>query len=225
MRSRFEHLRLEALALRKAGNSIGSIEGRLRIPRSTLSGWFKNVELANLQKDKLESNWRKGLVTARKKAVEWHNKAKQERVRTVEDSAEIFLSKIPPGDRVTREIALAFLYLGEGAKTKSRTNLGSSDIRIAKFFVESLMKLYDVPKDKIRCSLHLRADQSTTEMTEYWSRSLSLPKANFGKASIDKRTVGRATYPHYKGVCLISCGRVDIQRRLLYIANSFCDRI
>lgn len=225
MRSRFEHLHSKAISLRKTGNSIGSIEKELQIPRSTLSGWFKNLDLTPAQRKKLERNWREGLVTARIKAVEWHNNGKRERIRIAEDSANDFLQKIPTNDRTTREIALAFLYLGEGAKTKSRTNLGSSDLRIAKFFVRGLMELYEVPAEKIRCSLHLRADQNVTELTDYWSVSLGLPKANFGKASIDKRTAGKETYSHYKGVCLVSCGRVDIQRRLMYIANSFCDRV
>jgi hypothetical protein len=225
MKSRFQHLHSRAITLRKAGNSIGAIEKELQIPRSTLSGWFKNVELTLIQKKGLERNAKEGLVRARVKAVEWHNNGKRERIRAVENLASDFLQKIPTDDKIAHEIALAFLYLGEGAKTKSRTNLASSDLRIARFFVKSLIKLYGVPKDKIRCSLHLRADQNIAEITEYWSTSLGLPKVNFGKASVDKRTLGKETYSHYKGVCLISCGRVDIQRRLMYIANSFCDRL
>lgn len=105
------------------------------------------------------------------------------------------------------------------------TSLGSSDTRIAKFFIRCLLTIYGMPKEKIKCYLHLRADQSPEKMKLYWSHELRLPLANFGKASIDKRTEGKATYPHYKGVCLIECGRVDIQRRLMYIAYGFCERI
>ncbi len=116
------------------------------------------------------------------------------------------------------------LYLGEGAKTNS-TTLASSDARIARFFVSSLQTLYDVPTEKIRCHLHLRSDQDPEELVRYWSKTLKLPRENFGKPLIDKRTVRSKTYDHYKGVCSISCGRVAIQRRLMYIANGFCDEL
>jgi hypothetical protein len=128
-----------------------------------------------------------------------------------------------PKDLSVLELALAFLYLGEGAKTGTQTALGSSDPRIAKFFVRCLRKIYNVPLESIRCYLHLRADQNPEELVRFWAHELDLSPMNFGKASIDKRTVGRPTYPHYKGVCSIGCGKVEIQRRLLYIANGFCD--
>jgi hypothetical protein len=223
MISRWSDLKPKAIALRRQGNSIGSIEEMLGIPRSTLSGWFRSVPLTEKQKVNLKERWVQGLIKARVKAVEWHNGQKEDRIEQAAQSAAKVLEDIPD-DEATLELALAFLYLGEGAKTNSQTALGSSDPRIAKFFVRAMRKIYDMPVKNIRCYLHLRADQDIEKMKRYWSQELQLPLANFGKASIDRRTEGRPTYAHYKGVCLINCGRVDIQRRLMYIANSFCDK-
>ena len=225
MKSRFSHLKSEAIILRKKGNSIGSIEARLGIPRSTLSYWFRDISLSKSQMRELEKRSEEGLRIARTKASEWHRADKALRLANVAMSAEQMLDSLDVTIPSSAELALAFLYLGEGAKTRDRTTLGSSDPRIARFFIQSLRSIYHVPTENIKCHLHLRADQKPQVAKRYWSKELGLPLSNFGKASIDKRTLGKPTYPHYKGVCLISCGRVEIQRRLMYIANGFCDRI
>lgn len=222
MISRWANLKPKAVALRREGNSIGSIENMLGIPRSTLSGWFRSVSLTKRQQAKLKKQSDQGLVKARVVAVRWHNTQKSARLKEAAEMGSEVLKRIP-NDTATLELALAFLYLGEGTKTHAGTSLGSSDIRIAKFFVQCMKKIYAVPIEKIKCYLHLRADQNSEKMKRYWSKELLLPLANFGKASIDKRAAGKTTYPHYKGVCLIECGRVDIQRRLMYIANGFCE--
>lgn len=222
MISRWAKHKPEAIALRRKGKSIGSIEEQLGIPRSTLSGWFRSVALTEKQKLELQKRWEQGLIKAREKAVGWHNAQKSDRIEKAAQIGAEVLKRIP-NDTSTLELALAFLYLGEGSKTNDSTSLGSSDPRIARFFVHCLREIYDMPIEKIKCYLHLRADQNPEELKLHWSKELGLPLSNFGKASLDKRTEGRATYPHYKGVCLIGCGRVDIQRRLMYIANGFCD--
>ena len=224
MISRWVNQKSKAVALRREGNSIGSIERMLGIPRSTLSGWFRSVPLTKKQHAVLKKRVDQGLTRARLGAVRWHNAQKGNRLEEVAKIGTRILKSIP-SDRATLELALAFLYLGEGGKTGSGTSLGSSDPRIARFFVQSIQEIYDVPMEGIRCYLHLRADQDSEKMRRYWSRELGLPRSSFGKASIDKRTEGRPTYSHYKGVCLINCGRVAIQRRLLYIAHGFCDTV
>lgn len=213
-----------AIVLRRKGNSIGSIEQMLGIPRSTLSGWFRSVPLTKKQQTRLKQRSNQGLAKARVAAVRWHNAQKNNRLEKAAQMGAETLKQLS-NDKATLELALAFLYLGEGSKTHVGTSLGSSDPRIARFFVRSLQEIYGVPIENIKCYLHLRADQDIVKMKRYWSKELAFPLGNFGKASVDKRTTGRPTYPHYKGVCLIECGRVDIQRRLMYIANGFCEKV
>lgn len=224
MISRWANLKQKAIALRREGHSIGSIESILGIPRSTLSGWFRSVPLTKKQQIELKRRAEQGLARARVEAVRWHNAQKSARLKKAAQTGAGVLKQIP-NDVAILELALAFLYLGEGSKRNPATSLGSSDSRIAKFFIQCLKKIYGVPEEKIKCYLHLRADQNPKAMKRYWSRKLKLPLSNFGKPSLDKRTAGKATYSHYKGVCLIECGRVDIQRRLMYIANGFCDTV
>lgn len=222
MISRYAHLRSQAEKLRRQGQSIVRIETVLGVPKSTLSGWFKKINLTSIQRIKLSESSRRGLTKARAKAIQWHKKDKEERVAVIEASSRTFLEKIDSQDLKTMEIALAVLYLGEGSKKSPRTAMGASDPLMIRFFVSCLRKLYNVPTEKIKCELHLRHDQNEQEMKLFWSTELQIPLRNFTKTSFDKRTIGKPTYANYKGVCLVNCGRVEIQRRLMYIAKGFC---
>ena len=223
MKSKWEHLKVKAIELRKNGNSIRSIRDELGIPLSTLSGWLRNIQLTSEQEQILYEKWKIGLSNARIKAVEWHNAGKAERLLKAKSEANFILKDIQT-DNHSLELALAFLYLGEGGKG-DQTCLGSSDSNIASFFITSILYLYKIPIEKIKCYLHLRVDQDEISLKQFWSVELGVPLENFGKTSFDKRTVGKPTYNDYKGVCLIECGRVEIQRRLMYIATGYCDKV
>ena len=112
MKSRWFELKDNAVRLRKRGFSIGKIERRLGVSRSTLSGWFKDITLTERQKEKLLQGWRYGLVKARRKAVLWHNEQKEKRLKDARDQALQILSKIDAEDIHILELALSILYLG-----------------------------------------------------------------------------------------------------------------
>lgn len=211
--------------MRKRGFSVRDIENKLCIPRSTLSGWFKDVRLTKKHRDRLHKRWKNALVHARRKAVVWHNRQKEARLEQARSEALSSLANIDMQNLHVVELALALLYLGEGLKKSSQTALGNSDPQVLKFFIAALQKIYNVPLAHIKCDVHIRADQSPTSEVQYWSAELGIPVENFGKTSIDTRTQGRATYTHYHGVCVVRCGRVAIQRKLVYIATTFCNRI
>ena len=78
---------------------------------------------------------------------------------------------------------------------------------------------------KIRFDIHIRADQNPKLIKEYWAKELKAPLHRFTTVSIDKRTIGKSTYPDYKGVCVINCGNIAVQRKLVYIGRKFCEKI
>lgn len=225
MKSKWFHLKPEAILLRKQGKSLPYIHAKLSIPKSTLSSWLKYVVLTNKQKMQLHQARQDALIKARKGAVLWHNEEKAKRMQLAEIKGLSLLKEIDINDTNITELVLAILYLGEGTKTKCETSMGSSDPLILKFFIACLRKIYHVPEEKIKCELHLRADQNPQEMIEFWSNELHVTKKNFTKPYLDKRTTGKMTYTYYKGVCLVRCGNVAIQRKLVYIAKQFCSKI
>lgn len=225
MVSRWAHLKGRAVSMRRHGASVRDIENRLGIPRSNLSYWFRGVVLSKHHKQLLQKRHEKALIAARKEAVKWHNGQKAARMTDARRSALESLTRIDQSSNAIIELALSILYLGEGMKKSGMTSMGNSDPLILRFFVRTLNHLYAIPLEAMRCELHLRSDQDQKHLVRYWSKTLGIPARNFGKTSLDIRTKGRPTYPHYKGVCIVRCGRVAIQRKLVYIANTFCENI
>jgi hypothetical protein len=224
MKSEWRELKPKAIKLRKQGKSIKKIGKKLSIPISTLSGWFKHIELTANQKVKLRKDWEKGLEKGRSKAVLWHNTQKQYRLQIAQKQALETIANLDISSRTTLELALAMLYLGEGFKSQ-KTGLGNSDPLILKFFQILIIRLFDINPTKITYELHLRADQDVIEVKKCWSKQLAAPIEKFKQVSIDKRTVGKPTYPEYKGVCIIICGKIAIQRKLVYLSRIFCEKV
>ncbi len=223
MISHWFELKDTAISLRRSGMSMTGIEAQLGIPRSTLSGWFKTIPLTSEQKSKLLASKRDGWAKARVKAAESHRAKKTLRLIQAKQDAIAVLDQIELTD-ATLDLAFAMLYLGEGAKSGS-TSLASSDPRILKFVLAVLRNNYAIGSDLVRCELHLRADQDPTVSKAYWAAELAIPIENFRSVSIDQRSAGRTTYEHYKGVCVLYCGPIAIQRKLMYLYALFCDKV
>lgn len=223
MRSRWFQLKPKAILLRKQGKSIRYVEKILGVSRSTLSGWLKNIKLTALQYEILKEKHKYALIKARRKAIIWHNQQKTDRLKFAENEADKVLLKINNKKEIT-ELALSLLYLGEGFKKSPRTGMGNSDPLIMKFFLQIMLNVYKIDIEKIRFDLHIRADQNPELIKEYWAKELGAPLNRFKSISVDKRTVGKTTYPNYMGVCVIDCGNIAIQRRLVYIGRKFCEK-
>lgn len=219
MLSRWFSLKDKAIVLRKKGKSIKFVEKKLGIPRSTLSGWFKNIILTDTQLKVLEVQHQKGMIKGRKKAVLWHNKQKEIRIKLAHEQAIEILNKIDIDDNGILEVALAMLYLGEGSKDSS-TSIGNTNPLILKFFISSMTKIFKIDKKNISCDLHLRSDQNVDKVIQYWSKELNIPKEKFGAVK-DKRIVKSKTYPNYHGVCVVRCAGLAALRRLVHLGEEF----
>lgn len=209
----------KAINLRKQGTSIRAIERKWGIPRSTLSGWFRKIQLTNTQKIKIFKNASILMSKARIKAVIWHNKQKKLRLNKARKEAKEILSRINTKDKNILELSLSMLYLGEGSKT-NHTSMGNSNPLILKFFIKCMRILFGIQENEFKCDLHLRSDQNEKKAISYWSNELGIPKNNFTYMK-DKRTAKSKTYTSYMGVCVVRCGKIAVQRRIVHLAEEF----
>lgn len=222
MVSRWFSLKDEVIKLRKKGTSIGVINKTYGIPKSTLSVWFKDIKLTTEQRNNIYKNASSKMEMARSKAVLWHNKQKEDRLNKAKLEADIILNDLDLRNNNILELALSFLYLGEGAK-KDVTSLGNTNPLILKFFIRSVRRVF--PNSKLgKFELHLRSDQDDKEEINYWSKELDIDKNNFTYIK-DKRIAKSKTYPDYHGVCVVRFTEVSIQRRLVFLSHKFCNII
>lgn len=224
MQSKWLEFKNEVVLLRQNGESTRTLEKKFGIPRSTLSGWFKTVVLTKTQREILLKRNRISLLNAQKKATRWHQQQKILRIKKAKENASSVADVIDTSDRNVLELSLALLYLGEGYK-KNLLGIGNSNPKILNFFLRSIKILYNINSSGVICELNLRADQDVQKVKKYWSKTLGISLKNFKTVNFDKRTEGSKTYSSYKGVCQLRCANIAVQRRLLFLADIYCDRV
>ena len=220
-------LRKKVRKLRSRGKTYAEIQEVLdtSLPKSTLSGWCRDMILPNWYNAKIKELNRKSLKKAQ--AMAWAStKHKRELfLGKVRQEAAQVLRKL---DSENLKIVLAMLYLGEGAKWKSHSGLmlGSSDSQIILLYISLLKKCYKIKLSQLKCRISYRADQKINELEKYWSRITGISTKNFYKTKPDPRTVGKETKKTaYKGVCVISCAGSHIQLELEEITNLLLEKL
>ena len=203
--------------LRSGGYTYSEIQKKigLDIPKSSLNYICKNVEVSLEGKERIRRIIDNNRDSALLKANEVNRLAfelKLEGYRKDNASLSTFMM-----NREAKIIALAMLYLGEGAKwQKSRSpKLSSSNPKIIYIYMQLVQDCYNLPFEKFRARIQHRANQNSDELVAYWSTITGIPRVKFYKSYIDKRTIGKVTKkPNYKGVCTISSPGTHIQLEL-----------
>ena len=134
-----------ALHLRRKGNTFSEINMLLeaKIPKSTLSTWFKNINLTPRQKTILDKNITDILTKSRKKAFKINRDKRIKYLKALKNKNLFLLESL---DKNTQKLLLAILYLGEGAKSKSTgfLSLASSNPRIIRLYLTLLSSCFTI---------------------------------------------------------------------------------
>lgn len=215
-------LKSKIVALRKKGNTYKEIQKKAgaELPKSTLSYWCKGIVISNAQKKRIDKMILINLTNARQIALKTLKQKNQFRLQTFKKKNERLLKQIFK-DRNCAKIMLAMLYWAEGAKTKKGAlTFGCSDPEMIKMFLHLLRRCYDLDERKFRCTLQCRADQDIRKLERFWTLTTGIPRNQFYKAQIDKRTIGKPSRKkNYKGVC-----RIDyFSARLFWELNQIID--
>lgn len=193
----------KARKLRTEGRTFSEIQNvlGLKIPKSTLSYWFKDIEMSVEYRRKISKI---NYLSLRKAQESWAQKIRDERIKSESILKSKNLHLIYKIDIDVAKIILATLYLAEGAKRHGALQLGSSDVGIIRIFLKLLKKCYQISIDDIRCRISYRSDQDINFLTDYWSKNTGVPTANFYKTIPDPRTIGIKTKRgDYNGVCVV----------------------
>ncbi|MBI3631624.1 MAG: hypothetical protein HY219_02050 [Candidatus Staskawiczbacteria bacterium] len=194
-------------------------EIKIDTPKSTLSNWCQGVVLPSWYNRKIKKLNDKNLTKAQRIAWASVKRKRELYLKKVQKEALIILKKF---NLEGLKIALAMLYLGEGAKWKGHSGLmlGSSDPNIILLYISLLKKCYRIESKILKCRVSYRADQNIKELEKYWSTLTGIPQENFYKTKPDPRTEGKKTKKvDYKGVCVLTCAGAKIQLELEEIAR------
>lgn len=215
--------KLTAIRMRKEGASYSQIREKLKVSKSSLSLWLRNMPLSKKRLGELQ-----GFNAVRiEKYRETRRRTREDRWAKVRETA-----KKDIGPLSKRELFLAglFLYWGEGGKTKAAaTTISNTDPAVILFFMRWL-KLFKVPRDRLRIHVHLYADMNVQKELEYWSKTLKLPLSSFRKPYIKKSNRAGLTYMQKftHGTCNLIYENRDVSEYVLqsldYIRSTFATR-
>lgn len=166
----------EARLLRSQGLSIKEIAQQLRVTKSSVSVWVRDVLLTIEQKKRLAKNGVSYAVVEQRRRTRLENeKARKELI--MEDAAK------EVGSAVADDLKYlgAMLYWAEGGKTQSMVRFTNSDPEMIKLMMRFFREICEVSEEKFKGYIHIHPHLDYKKAEQYWSLLTSIPLTQFFK--------------------------------------------
>lgn len=178
-------LRLQAISLRKNGESVRNIAKKLKVSKSTVSLWTRHIVLSVQQVEELKKRVLIGSELGRLRGSLVQKEARLQRIKKCDEEAVKNLRTLS-----TRELDIlgTSLYWAEGNKLNRQVKLCNSDPKMIKLFLKWLKEIYQIPVSELYCQVGINEAHYDRDLLvkEYWSKLTQIPLKNFNKTSFKK---------------------------------------
>jgi len=206
-------LKLKAQELRRQGLSIKAIERTLRVSRSSVSLWVRDVKLTNVQLRKLYLNKKTGQLRG---CIIAANNKKEVRLRQVKELKEQGIREIGKMRKRDRFVAGVAMYFAEGSKRDSSVQFSNSDPRAIKFMADWIREFCKPSESRFRASIYIHDNLDISEAKKFWSKLISVPLDQFTKTYIVKNNPKRfRKVKNQYGVFRLTVSDVKLHRKLM----------
>lgn len=210
-----EKIKKTVLRMGISGKTYTEIRKKFRIPKSTLSVWFKNAGKKPDRTRQLEH-----LKRARIIALSTIHRNKEKRVALATGIAEKELSRLHLQNKSMQKAFLAMLYWAEGTKSDSAgLRFVNTDPILAKLYLSLLRSAYTIDESRMRVRVHIHYYHRPKEAIAFWSELLKVPSSQFGKIYVKKRSVQKRFRKNFQGICFINYFDGAIRRELLSLGQ------
>lgn len=199
-----------AIKLRKKGKSYGEIRKKIKVSKSTLTAWLRDIELSPAQKERLyvtlrqRNGYRLGRLNRNKKRRE----------------TEIIIAEakkqLPSFLGSPLFIGGLMLYWAEGDKSDERevVKFSNSDPRMIMFIMRWFREICKIDDSKIRIAIHIHELHCRSKVENYWSRITGIPKSQFHKTQIKPTSLGQRRNKLYDGTCAVVVNSRNLFRKI-----------
>jgi len=217
-------LREKAIQLRiKEELSYSEIKKRLKVSKSTLSYWLREIPLSREKVLELRrKNWSKGEASREKFRITMREKRNQNAKFIYEKQVE----KLKNLSKDALFVAGLMVYLGEGDKKNNyRIALANTDPFMIKFFVKWLVDFMNVQKIKLRAELHLYENMDVVKEKKFWKKELDFEDNQFYKTQIRKLLKNSFSYSESfrHGTCSIFLQGAEKKTEIMMAIKAFLD--
>lgn len=171
-----------AIKLRKQGKSYNEINRILVIPKSTLSGWFRDLRFSKYIKIKLineaKRKWARNITNYNKRRAA----IILERARRIQDIESRKIKNIS-----NKELWLlgTALYWAEGSKRERwQVRFTNSDPDMIRFIMRYFRNICNIKEEKFRLTLQIRPNVSEEKARRYWCNITKVSPSQFHKTLV-----------------------------------------
>ncbi len=205
---------LRAKELRKRGYSLGEISRELKVSKSSVSIWVKDVSLDNKAKEILNTKIHKSQREFIKRNL-LNGRIKQEEAKLF---AKLILKDILIDSKI-KMLLCAMIFWCEGTKDNS-VSFMNSDPELLKTFIKLFRESFELNEGKFRVCVHLHTYHDRDKQLIFWSKMLKIPLNQFIKPFI-KLNEGIHIRDNYQGCVSVRYHDSSIARKLKAIAKEF----
>lgn len=167
----------KARKMRTKGKSLNEITQCLRVPKSTVRYWCRDISLSETQLQSLSQKQKIAGILA-------SEKARQERIHTTQRLFDEGVSEISQLNQ--RELFLLgiALYWAKGyRKGDGEFGFTNSDPRMIRFIIRWLQESCKIPREKIYSRICINSIHKgrINVINEFWSKNTSIPLKQFTK--------------------------------------------
>jgi len=202
----------EVVNLRKRGFSLREISERLRVSKSSVSVWARNIPLSEKAKSEIVRKQRDG----RQRGIESSRTKKR-----VEENMTLISVRSALGalsfDPLQSKAVCALLYGCEGSKVESgRVVFVNSDPQLVRFFLRFFRQAFLVDEKKFRALVHIHGYHDEKKQVRFWSGVTGIPESQFTQ-SYRKKNGGKNIREGYQGCVSVRYNDVKVQREILLL--------
>ncbi|PIR66218.1 MAG: hypothetical protein COU51_05035 [Parcubacteria group bacterium CG10_big_fil_rev_8_21_14_0_10_36_14] len=167
----------KARELRKQGLSMNEIRNKLKVSKSSVSIWVRDVELTERQKQELSKKGIKTEVVEKRRNTRLYRERIQR--QTVVNKAKKDITKFSEKDLFLTGVVF---YWAEGGKTqRGLVRFSNGDPNAIEVMMKFFRKTCAVPEKKFRGHIHIHCHLDVKKAEKYWSEVTKIPIKQFFK--------------------------------------------
>lgn len=179
----------------------------VRVSKSTLSNWLKDIELTKEQKNRLNKLQATAYLGAKKnqlRSLKHHNEIKAR--------AQIEAAKLLKDPFFAAGL---MLYWAEGGKKFGSVQFSNSDPAIIKIMMLWFRKFCPVSESKFRVGLFIHSLHTRKDCQKFWQEITSIPITQFHKPYIKPTIFSNRKNRLYEGTCKIVIHSRDLLSKII----------
>ena len=177
--------KIKARELRKQGQSIKEIAKTLKVSKSSVSVWCRNIKLTKEQIARLDEKQLKGGYKGRMKGARIQKERRLKRIETLKKEGMKEINDLNKRDLFIAGIGL---YCGEGSKTGTAVRFHNSDPNIIQFMMKWFREIFQIPTEQFAMYIVINEIHKNRldKVIKYWSKITKIPIKQFKKPTLAK---------------------------------------